>query len=86
MTNGFGKPWRGEWSAIVLSVLLSPAIPNAYGPGVNSDATGQRFEYREPAQPRDPYLEVQPGTLGPDINLRNGTDQYGQPVEPDDGD
>ena len=71
---------------IVLAVLLGPAVPNAYGPGINSDATGRPFEYVVPGQPQDPFLQVQPGTLGPGINLRNGTDQYGRPVEPDDED
>lgn len=61
--------------------LLSPYKPNAYGPGINSDATGRPFTWQpQGAGPQsfDPFLKVQPDAYGPGI----GMDQYGRPVRP----
>ncbi len=61
--------------------LLSPYTPNAYGPGLNMDATGRPFMW----QPQwggtgfpDPTLQVRPDAYG----LGVGMDQYGRPVRP----
>lgn len=61
--------------------LLSPYTPNAYGPGINMDATGRPFMW----QPQwggsgfpDPTLQVKPDAYG----LGVGMDQYGRPVRP----
>jgi len=61
--------------------LLPPYKDNAYGPGINSDATGRPFIWQPhppqvgPAMP-DPTLNVRPDAYGPGI----GADQYGRPV------
>jgi hypothetical protein len=61
--------------------LLGPITPNAYGPGLNSDATGRSFmwtpQFGGSGDP-DPTLRVQPNAYGPGI----GMDQYGRPVRP----
>ena len=61
--------------------LLGPITPNAYGPGLNSDATGRPFiwtpQFGGSGYP-DPTLRVQPNAYGPGI----GMDQYGRPVRP----
>jgi len=61
--------------------LRSPYIPDAYGPGLNMDATGRPFMW----QPQwggtgfpDPTLQVKPDAYG----LGVGMDQYGRPVRP----
>jgi|SRR5215831_354426 len=61
--------------------FLGPYTPNAYGPGINADATGRHFIWQpETAGPKvfDPFLQVQPNAFGPGI----GMDQYGRPVRP----
>ena len=61
--------------------LLSPYKPNAYGPGINSDATGRPFTWQPQGpgpQSFDPFLKVKPDAYGPGI----GMDQYGRPVQP----
>jgi len=61
--------------------FLGPYTPNAYGPGINSDATGRPFIWQpETAGPKvfDPFLQVQPNAYGPGV----GMDQYGRPVRP----
>ncbi len=63
------------------SRLFSPYSPDAYGPGVNADATGKPFIWQpDTAGPRvfDPFLHVQPDMYG----LGIGMDQYGRPVRP----
>lgn len=58
--------------------FLGPYHPNAYGPGINSDATGRPFVW----QPQSgfgsagPVGNVVPNAYGPGI----GMDQYGRPV------
>jgi hypothetical protein len=60
--------------------FLGPATKDAYGPGINSDATGRPFTW----QPQrgygkaDPFIDVKPNVYGPGI----GQDQYGRPVKP----
>jgi len=64
--------------------LLPPARHNAYGPGIESDATGQPFHWvpkddsqsQQPSFP-DPTLRVVPDGYG----LGVGRDQYGRPME-----
>jgi len=61
--------------------LFTPITPNAYGPGLNSDATGRPFVWTlqgsHSAVP-DPTLRVKPNAYGPGV----GMDQYGRPVRP----
>ena len=60
--------------------FLEPSQPNAYGPGINSDAAGRPFSY-EPLPgngPADPLSSVRPDAFGPGT----GMDQYGRPVQP----
>jgi hypothetical protein len=60
--------------------FLEPYQSNAYGPNINSDATGRPFSWQPlPGNgPADPLSEVRPDAYGPGI----GMDQYGRPVEP----
>jgi len=54
--------------------------PDAYGPGINSDATGRPFRWKPQGghrEHRDPFLDVKPNVYGPGT----GEDQYGRPVE-----
>lgn len=57
-----------------------PYRPNAYGPGINSAATGRPFSWQtSPGYgPADPLSNVTPNAYGPGI----GMDQYGRPVRP----
>lgn len=63
--------------------MLPPARKNAYGPGMDSDATGRPFYWAPKDQPAsapsqpDPTLHVKPDAYGPGT----GMDQYGRPVE-----
>jgi len=64
--------------------LLSPARRNAYGPGIDSDATGRPFSWAPKDQPQggaqnapDPTLDIVPDGYG----LGVGRDQYGRPME-----
>jgi hypothetical protein len=56
--------------------FLGPYRPNAYGPGINSDATGRPFIWQSDQGPTDPSAKVRPDVFGPGI----GMDQYGTPV------
>jgi serine/threonine-protein kinase len=60
--------------------FLGPYQPNAYGPGINSDATGRPFTWQPSpgSDPADPLSRVSPDAYGPGI----GMDQYGRPVQP----
>jgi len=60
--------------------FLGPSTPNAYGPGMNADATGRPFIWQpDPGfGPPDPFSRVQPNAYGPGV----GMDQYGRPVRP----
>ena len=57
--------------------LLGPPTLNAYGPGINSDATGRPFQYE--TQDNQPVTgeSVRPNAYGPGI----GMDAYGRPVQ-----
>lgn len=62
--------------------LMQPFTPNAYGPGLNHDATGRPF-YWQPQMPGalsmpDPTLQVNPHHYG----FGQAADQYGRPVRP----
>ncbi|MDT3778183.1 hypothetical protein PJI16_11510 [Nitrospira sp. MA-1] len=64
-------------------IYLGPIAPNAYGPGINSDATGRPFTYQPDfggSGYPDPTLKVKPNAYGPGV----GMDQYGRPVRPRD--
>jgi hypothetical protein len=66
---------------LLQSGFLSPYQPNAYGPGINSDATGRPFTWQPQGpgpQSFDPFLKVKPDAYG----LGVGMDQYGRPVRP----
>jgi hypothetical protein len=55
---------------------------NTLGPGINSDATGRPFTYRDPSGTTNLEPQrVQPNAYGPGI----GMDQYGRPVRPEYG-
>lgn len=60
--------------------FLGPYTPNAYGPGMNADATGRPFIWQpDPGfGPPDPFSRVEPNGYG----LGVGMDQYGRPVRP----
>ena len=60
------------------STLLDPITPNAYGPGINSDATGRPFRWQPDYGPSSPFLDVKPNAYGPGV----GMDQFGRPVRP----
>jgi hypothetical protein len=63
--------------------MLPPARKDAYGPGMDSDATGRPFYWAPKGGPAgvavrpDPTLDVKPDLYGPGT----GIDQYGRPVE-----
>jgi hypothetical protein len=60
--------------------FLEPYQSDAYGPGINSDATGRPFSWQPLTGngPADPLSNVRPDAYGPGI----GMDQYGRPVQP----
>lgn len=60
--------------------LFEPITPNAYGPGLNSDATGRPFIWTQGSRSTipDPTLQVTPNGYG----LGIGMDQYGRPIQP----
>jgi len=63
--------------------LLPPAKKDAYGPGIDSDATGRPFYWSPKNDPQgkrsypDPTLKVKPDGYG----LGVGRDQYGRPMQ-----
>jgi hypothetical protein len=74
-----GTPDSGQ-GGLLGSGFLGPYTPNAYGPGMNSDATGRPFIWQPDSGfgPPDPFSRVQPNAYGPGV----GMDQYGRPVRP----
>jgi hypothetical protein len=58
---------------------LEPYQADAYGPGINSDATGRPFTWEPLAGngPAEPLSDVRPDVYGPGI----GMDQYGRLVQ-----
>jgi hypothetical protein len=85
--GGFSQDFLDSYSPpspnsnVMAPPFLGPYTPNAYGPGLNSDATGRPFIWM-PQVPGpkffDPFLDVKPNAYGPGI----GSDQYGRPVRP----
>lgn len=70
--HAFDNPWQKQQS------LLKPYKQNAYGPGVNSDATGRPFNWQtQDGQNLPPNTRVKPDAYGPGI----GMDEYGRPVQ-----
>ena len=67
---------QGEIAGTLTPPFLGPYRPNAYGPGINSDATGRPFVWQTDQGSTDPFAKVRPDVLGPGI----GMDQYGRPV------
>lgn len=79
----------GRSTLIILSLLVPVSAPaqqfigpyrsNAYGPGINSDATGRPFTWQSAPDygAADPVSRVRPDAYGPGV----GMDQYGRPVE-----
>jgi hypothetical protein len=67
---------QGEIAGTLTPQFLGPYRPNAYGPGVNSDATGRPFVWKPDQGPADPFAKVRPDVFGPGI----GMDQYGRAV------
>jgi hypothetical protein len=60
--------------------MCSVMLATAYGPGINSDATGRPFIWQPlPGNgSADTLSSVRPDAYGPGI----GMDQYGRPVQP----
>lgn len=58
--------------------LFKPITPNAYGPGINTDATGRPFTYQPDFGSGGGQMQVTPDAYGPGV----GMDQYGRPVRP----
>ena len=78
-TSNSATPDSGQ-GGLAGSGFLGGYTPNAYGPGVNSDATGRPFIWQPDSGfgPPDPFSRVQPNAYGPGV----GMDQYGRPVRP----
>jgi hypothetical protein len=57
------------------SGILGPITPNAYGPGIHSDATGRPFQWTT-QQGEAVQTPVKPNAYG----LGVGMDPYGRPV------
>jgi hypothetical protein len=58
---------------------LRPYRSDAYGPGVNSDATGRPFRWEtRDGEAVPPGVKVKPDGYGPGI----GQDEFGRPVKP----
>ena len=70
--RGFSSSWDNQ------DTYIQPFKKDAYGPGINSDATGRPFEWQTEDGRTDPLLDVKPNAYGPGI----GADQYGRPVKP----
>jgi hypothetical protein len=72
VANAFNDSWQKQQS------LLKPYKQNAYGSGVNSDATGRPFKWQtQDGQDVAPNTRVKPDAYGPGI----GMDEYGRPVK-----
>jgi len=63
------------------AIYVGPIKPNAYGPGINADATGRPFQWQPDGMPPtgpDPTLKVTPNKYGLGVHA----DQYGRIVQP----
>ena len=61
--------------------LQTPITPNAYGQGINSDATGRPFTWKPQyggSSIPDSTIQVQPYNYGQGLSM----DQYGRPLVP----
>lgn len=79
-SQGFRNSGASGQGGVLGGGFLGPITPNAYGPGMNADATGRPFIWQpDPGfGPADPFSQVQPNAYGPGV----GMDQYGRPVRP----
>ena len=82
----------GQQDALVLgpnTIYLGPIKLDAYGPGINADATGRPFQWQPVGPPAlgtegmppsgpDPTLRVTPNKYGLGVHA----DQYGRIVQP----
>ena len=60
--------------------LFQPFTPNAYGPGINSDATGRPFYWQATPQQQGPDVTIQPNVN--QYGYGQSGDQYGRPIAP----
>jgi hypothetical protein len=63
------------------TTYLGPIQSNAYGPGINADATGRPFQWQPQGLPStgpDPTVRVTPNAYGMGVHA----DQYGRVVQP----
>lgn len=63
------------------TTYLGPIRSNAYGPGINADATGRPFQWQPeglPSTGSDPTLRITPNAYGLGVHA----DQYGRVVQP----
>ena len=60
--------------------LFEPFQQNAYGPGINSDATGRPFYWQGRAEQPGPDVTIQPGINR--YGYGQSSDQYGRPITP----
>lgn len=71
--SGFDKSWDQR------DIFTRPSKQDAYGPGINSDATGKPFTWQtNDGQTVPPGGQVKPDGYG----LGVGQDQFGRPVKP----
>lgn len=63
-----------------VTTYLGPIRPNAYGSGINADATGRPFQWQSEGMQTgpDPTLRVTPNAYGMGVHA----DQYGRIVQP----
>jgi hypothetical protein len=75
---GSETPFNSSWGNH--DTFISPYDSDAYGPGINSDATGRPFRWEtQDGQTLPPGSEVEPDGYG----LGVGKDQFGRPVKPE---
>lgn len=70
--QGFDNSWDNK------NTYMKPYNPDAYGPGVHSDATGKPFEWKTQDGQTSHSKKVKPDGYG----LGVGRDEYGRPVKP----
>ena len=70
--QGFGNSWDNK------NTYMQPYKPDAYGPGVHSDATGKPFEWKTQDVQTSHSNKVKADAYGIGV----GMDEYGRPVKP----
>jgi hypothetical protein len=71
--TGHDQSWNNQ------DTFSRPYRPDAYGPGIHSDATGRPFRWQtEQGEYVQPGIRVKPDGYG----LGVGMDEYGRPVKP----